>query len=113
MERAFKAIKVKEGYPIWDLISFTLIDGSLTEDNIGSMTDFTNEGPMATVSRNGEEVTVSGIDLKDCLVKAKDAYHSINLNYDEDGDIAYARMKEDQALDWAMQDPCWGTSQHY
>jgi len=114
MEKAYKAVRVAAGVPIWSLFEIVIDNGKLTEKEIGSLTSFPNEGPMATVSKDGEDITVSGVDLKDCLTKAKEAYE-FDHHYDEDEDswVAYARMKEDQAEKWAMQDPCWGTSYQY
>ena len=71
----FIAKRVQDLVPIWDL----------TFDNIyiGSMTDFPGEGPMATITFNGIEVTVNGSSSRLCLSNAEIAYRQLVHSHTE------------------------------
>jgi hypothetical protein len=78
------------------------------------LTDFPNEGPMATVRFDGADRTVSGATFDECLAAALEAIANLEAEaYDDDiedegNDIAYMRHLENKAMDFAMSDPSWG-----
>jgi hypothetical protein len=81
-----------------DVDIWNLFEGDV---DIGCLTRFPGEGPMATVAYHEEKVTVSGETLHATLVKAKAAYLEIIYGWDddehiedEDGEIAFMRMME-------------------
>jgi hypothetical protein len=49
MEIGYKAVQVATGVPIWNLFEVVVSEGKVEEKEVGSLTDFPNEGPMATV----------------------------------------------------------------
>ena len=112
MEVSYKAKRVSAGVPIWDLIEVITYEGKVKEKEVGSLTDFPNEGPVATVRFDGAESTVSGATVSECLAEAKDAIASLEADaadcrYDEDGQIALMRMLENyepHARDTAYED---------
>tara|TARA_R110002074_G_scaffold78231_2_gene177047 strand:- start:2295 stop:2672 length:378 start_codon:yes stop_codon:yes gene_type:complete len=114
MEITYKAVRVEAGVPIWSLFEVIVDGGTLPyETEIGSLTDFPNEGPVATVRFDGAESTVSAATVAECLAKAKDAIASLEANdaegpiYDEDGQIALMRHLENyepHAMDTAYED---------
>ena len=112
MEVSYKAKRVAAGVPIWDLIEIINYEGKVKETEVGSLTDFPNEGPVATVRFDGAESTVSGATVAECLAEAKDAIASLEADaadcrYDEDGQIALMRMLENyepHARDTAYED---------
>ena len=67
-EERFKIRQVKEEIPIWDLM--------VGEQEVGSLTDFPGEGPVATVHVLDEKITVGGDGMRlfDVVVAARDAY---------------------------------------
>jgi len=69
------AKRVAPNFPAWDLFA----DGV----NIGVMTDFEGEGPVATVrtQTKGEE-RVEGDDINECLVYARVAFEEGHATYD-------------------------------
>jgi len=114
MEITYKAVRVEAGVPIWSLFEVIVDGGTLPyETEIGSLTDFPNEGPVATVRFDGAESTVSAATVAECLAKAKDAIASLEANdaegpiYDEDGQIALMRHLENyepHAMDTVYED---------
>tara|TARA_R110002012_G_scaffold25654_1_gene84526 strand:+ start:639 stop:995 length:357 start_codon:yes stop_codon:yes gene_type:complete len=118
MEVAHKAVRVAAGVPIWSLFEVVIDNGKLTETEIGSLTNFPNEGPMATVTFDGVDMTVSAPTVAECLVKAKAALADLEASAadyvpDEDGEIAYMRHLEDQAQEWSMRDSSYGYAEYY
>jgi hypothetical protein len=69
------AKRVAPNFPAWDLFA----DGV----NIGVMTDFEGEGPVATVrtQTKGEE-RVEGDNINECLVYARVAFEEGHATYD-------------------------------
>ena len=61
---------VQTGVPIYGLF----VDGK----DIGTLTIFDGEGPMATV-RHGAKATVKGDTFQSCLKNAQDAYDALRL----------------------------------
>jgi len=113
MEVSYKAKRVAAGVPIWDLIEVVTYEGKVKEKEVGSLTDFPNEGPMATVRFDGAERTVSGATVAECLSEARDAIASLEAYAaeewieDEDGQVALMRMLENyepHARDTAYED---------
>jgi len=113
MEVNYKAKRVAAGVPIWDLIEVVTYEGKAKEKEVGSLTNFPNEGPVATVRFDGADSTVSGATVAECLAEAKDAIASLEAYAaeqwieDEDGQIALMRMLENyepHARDTAYED---------
>ena len=113
MEVSYKAKRVAVGVPIWDLIEVVTYEDKVKEKEVGSLTDFPNEGPVATVRFDGADRTVSGATVAECLAEAKDAIASLEAYAaeewieDEDGQIALMRMLENyepHAMDTAYED---------
>ena len=119
MEITYKAVRVEAGVPIWSLFEVVTYGGNsnpyrkVEETEIGSLTNFPNEGPVATVRFDGAERTVSAPTVAECLAEAKDAIASLEANdaegpiYDEDGQIALMRHLENyepHAMDTAYED---------
>lgn len=81
--------------PVWNI----LFEG----EDIGCVTCFPGEGPMATVRLDGETRTVKGATVALCQEAAANAFWDLHndpdYDYieDEDGDIAFARMLERRA----------------
>ena len=89
------ARRVAPGVDIWNLF-----DGT---NDIGCLTRFPGEGPMATVAFFGEKETVAAHTLHATLIAAKAAYFRCIDEHeqafdehieDEDGSIAFMRMME-------------------
>jgi hypothetical protein len=114
MEIGYKAVQVATGVPIWNLFEVVVSEGKVEEKEVGSLTDFPNEGPMATVCFDGADRTVSGATFDECLAAALEAIANLEAEaYDDDiedegNDIAYMRHLENKAMDFAMSDPSWG-----
>ena len=120
MELAYKAVRAKKEVPIWDLMQVVIENGNLTETDVGTMTDFDGEGPMATVRFENVDRTVSATTIRECLEKAKSALADLEASAadlspdeDEDGQIAHMRMLENQAEEWAMRDESYGYGEYY
>lgn len=105
----FVAKQVQKRVPIYDLFA----DGA----DIGSLTIFPGEGPMATVKFDGASATFSATTIHEVLVAAKEGYFDL-IRYadddhieDEDGEMARMRYEENKADDWAsrreMDEPDW------
>jgi len=118
----FIAKRVAPGVDIWDLLA----DGK----DIGCLTRFPGEGPMATVKGDGLETTIwNSATIHECLVRAKAAYLDLidpavqaemeaacdaaelrnDEDYveDEDGDIAFQRMMERRYERFDHDEPHW------
>ena len=114
MEIGYKAVQVATGVPIWNLFEVVVSEGKVEEKEVGSLTDFPNEGPMATVRFDGADRTVSGATFDECLAAALEAIANLEAEaYDDDiedegNEIAYMRHLENKAMDFAMSDPSWG-----
>ena len=114
MEIGYKAVQVATGVPIWNLFEVVVSEGKVEEKEVGSLTDFPNEGPMATVRFDGADRTVSGATFDECLAADLEAIANLEAEaYDDDiedegNDIAYMRHLENKAMDFAMSDPSWG-----
>jgi hypothetical protein len=119
MEIGYKAVQVATGVPIWNLFEVVVSEGKVEEKEVGSLTDFPNEGPMATVRFDGADRTVSGATFDECLAAALEAIANLEAEaYDDDiedegNDIAYMRHLENKAMDFAMSDPSWVTSKTF
>lgn len=124
MEITYKAVRVEAGVPIWSLFEVVTYGSNsnpyckVEETEIGSLTNFPNEGPMATVRFDGVDMTVSAPTVAECLVKAKAALADLEASAadyvpDEDGEIAYMRHLEDQAQEWSMRDSSYGYAEYY
>jgi hypothetical protein len=93
----FIAKQVQKDIPIYDLLK----DGN----EIGTLTIFPGEGPMATVHHQGDQATVSGSTIHQCLMNAKEEYLAIVNGErqieehieDEDGELARMRHEENIA----------------
>ena len=106
---SFLAKRVKAFVPIWDLNA----DGVF----IGTMTNFSGEGPTATVRLGKSQMTVGGDDIRSCLFYAKEAYllldHHANgydleeYIEDEDGEIARMRWEETRYCDEHPEGDNW------
>ena len=103
------ATRVQTGVPIWGLF----VDGK----DIGTLTIFDGEGPMATVQYEGAKDTVKGDTFQSCLYNAQNAYTALCYAYevrdeyieDEDGSIAFAKYQENLYSDRIdpFDDPSW------
>lgn len=103
----FTARRVAPGVDIWNMFA----DGH----EIGSLTRFPGEGPMATVSFGAGRTTVAAATLHSTLRLAKDAYFELVEEFesehieDEDGTTAHMRMLERRAEDSVAQDDEMGS----
>ena len=105
----FVAKQIQKGVPIWDLLA----DGA----DIGSLTSFPGEGPMATVKFHGRKATYSAGSIHAVLGAAKEGYFDLieevcndEFIEDEDGEMARWRHEENLADDWASREddePSW------
>lgn len=118
----FIAIRTAPKVDIWDLFA----DG----EDIGCLTVFEGEGPMATVKNGSQATTVMNrVTVHETLVAAKEAYlelidpvaqaeiaaiceamHDRNdEDYieDEDGDLAFQRMMENRYERFDYDEPHW------
>ena len=88
------AKRVAPNFPAWDLFA----DGV----NIGVMTDFEGEGPVATVrtQTKGEE-RVEGDNINECLVYARAAFELGHATYDP------YYMTEEEAREEAEAEAKW------
>ena len=88
------AKRVAPNFPAWDLFA----DGV----NIGVMTDFEGEGPVATVrtQTQGDE-RVEGDNINECLVYARAAFELGHATYDP------YYMTEEEALREAEAEAKW------
>lgn len=98
------ARQVADGVPVYDL----LWDGA----DVGTLTAFPGEGPMATVRGYGGKETVAAATLHACLTAAQEAFDGLQARqwgeehiHDEDGSIARMKWDEDQAERFAEHDP--------
>ena len=90
------ARQVANGVPVYDL----LWDGA----DVGCLTAFPGEGPMATVRGYNGKATVAGATLHACLMAAQEAFDGLQAQQweedfipDEDGTIARMKWEEDRA----------------
>ena len=93
------ATQVEAGIPIWDLIAEGV--------DVGVLTDFPGEGPMATVRNAGREGTVRGVTMHETFKKASELFADLEQSddfiEDEDGSEAFVRMlerRDESRADW-------------